>query len=170
VIINGPIGDHGIAVLAQRQGLRFKVPVESDCAPLNSLVEDILKYPRDIHSLRDPTRGGLATILNEVAGQSGVNIKLFEEKIPVRESVGSACAMLGLDPLYVANEGKIVVIVAPEHAGDILTLMKKNPYGSQSSVIGEILDGHPGRVTLKTRLGTSRIIDMLSGELLPRIC
>jgi hydrogenase expression/formation protein HypE len=170
VILNGPIGDHGIAVMARRQGLRFKVPVESDCAPLNSLVEDMLKYPEVIHSLRDPTRGGLATTLNEIAGQSGVSIRIFEEKIPIRESVVSACAMLGFDPLYVANEGKVIVIVAPEHAADILSLMKKNRYGTQSAIIGEVLEGHPGRVVMKTNLGASRIIDMLSGELLPRIC
>ncbi len=170
VILNGPIGDHGVAVMAQRAGLRFKVPVESDCAPLNSLVGAMLKHPEAIHAMRDPTRGGLATTLNEIAGQSGVSIRLIEDRIPVREAVRAACEMIGLDPLYVANEGKLIAIVAPEKAEEILHIMQQSPYGKESAVIGEVAAGQPGRVVLKTRLGASRIIDMLSGELLPRIC
>jgi hydrogenase expression/formation protein HypE len=170
VLVSGTLGDHGVAVMAQRQGLRFKVPVESDCAPLNSLVAEMLKYPGAIHSLRDPTRGGLATTLNELASQSKVGLRIFEDKIPLRESVSSACAMLGLDPLYVANEGKLVAIVAEDTAEAILELMKRHRYGKDSAIIGEILAEHPGRVVMKTSLGASRILDMLSGELLPRIC
>jgi hydrogenase expression/formation protein HypE len=120
--------------------------------------------------MRDPTRGGLATTLNEIATQSGVGIRIYEEKVPVKEAVTASCEMLGLDPLYVANEGKMVVVAAPESAVNILEAMKKAPYGAESAVIGEVLEGPPGRVTMKTRLGAARIIDMLSGELLPRIC
>jgi hydrogenase expression/formation protein HypE len=170
IILSGPIGDHGIAVMAQRENLRFKVPVESDCAPLYGLVAEILKYPEAVHTMRDPTRGGLATTLNEIAAQSQVSLRVYEEKVPVRPAVAAACEMLGLDPLYVANEGKLVAIVAPESAGAVVKAMQGHRYGAESTVIGEVLAGHPGRVTMKTRLGASRLIDMLSGELLPRIC
>ena len=170
VILSGSIGDHGMAVMSQRQGLRFQMPIESDCAPLNKLVADILAVSKSIHSLRDPTRGGLATTLNEIAAQSAVGINLQEDKIPVREPVRAACEFLGLDPLYVANEGKLVAIVSPEDAGAVLKAMRQNGYGKDSAIIGEVLGEHPGRVTMKTLLGASRIVDMLSGELLPRIC
>jgi hydrogenase expression/formation protein HypE len=170
IIINGPIGDHGTAVMAQRESLRFKVPVQSDCAPLSSLVAEMLNYTEAIHAMRDPTRGGLATTLNELAAQSRVSLRIFEDMIPIRDAVSSACEMLGLDPLYVANEGKLIAIVAPERAGEILNVMKRNRYGADSAIIGEVASEHPGWVVMKTRLGTSRIIDMLSGELLPRIC
>jgi hydrogenase expression/formation protein HypE len=120
--------------------------------------------------MRDPTRGGLATSLNEIAAQSQVSIRIYEDKIPVRDSVRAACEMLGLDPLYVANEGKLVAIVEPEHADDVLNVMRRNPYGAESLIIGEVESGHPGRVVMTTQLGASRIVDMLSGELLPRIC
>jgi hydrogenase expression/formation protein HypE len=170
IILSGTIGDHGIAVMAQRQGLRFKVPVESDCAPLSSLVAEMLQHAEAIRCLRDPTRGGLATSLNELAAQSKVGIRIFEDRIPVQEPVLAACGMLGLDPLYVANEGKLIAIVAPEKAAQILELMKKNRYGGGSAIIGEVRAENPGRVVMRTRLGTSRIVDMLSGELLPRIC
>ncbi len=170
VILSGNIGDHGMAVMSQRQGLRFQMPIESDCAPLNKLVADILAVSKSIHSLRDPTRGGLATTLNEIAAQSAVGINLQEDKIPVREPVRAACEFLGLDPLYVANEGKLVAIVSPEDAGAVLKAMRQNGYGKNSAIIGEVLGEHPGRVTMKTLLGASRIVDMLSGELLPRIC
>jgi hydrogenase expression/formation protein HypE len=170
VILSGSIGDHGIAVMAQRQGLRLKVTVESDCAPLNSLVMEMLEDPSAVHSLRDPTRGGLATTLNELARQSAVGIKVYEEKIPLRDSVASACALLGLDPLYVANEGKLIAIVAPEKAEEILARMRKTRYAESAAIIGEVRSENPGRVVMQTRLGTSRIVDMLSGELLPRIC
>jgi len=170
IILNGSIGDHGMAVMSRREGLSFKTSIESDCAPLNSLVADILTASKNIHVMRDPTRGGLATTLNEIASQSGTSIVLEEDKIPVKEAVRGACEILGLDPLYVANEGKMVVILPPEEAEAVLNAMRMNEYGGESAIIGEVTDGIPGRVTMKTRLGTSRIVDMLSGELLPRIC
>jgi len=170
VLLSGTIGDHGIAVLSQREGLSFSTKLQSDCAPLNKLVADIIKVSSQIHCLRDPTRGGLATTLNELAKQSKVGIKIEEEKIPVREEVQAACEMLGFDPLYVANEGKLVAIVAPEDAEAILKAMRKNTYGKDAAVIGEVRQEHPGRVVMKTRLGASRIVDMLVGDLLPRIC
>jgi len=170
VIISGTIGDHGMAIMSQREGLRFTIPIESDCAPLNSLVAAMLAASSNIHSLRDPTRGGLATTLNELVDQSGVGIDLEEELIPVNEAVRAACELLGFDPLYVANEGKLIAIVAPADAEAVLGAMRKNAYGGDSIIIGEVTDKHPGRVNMKTLLGASRIVDMLSGELLPRIC
>jgi hydrogenase expression/formation protein HypE len=170
VILSGTIGDHGIAVVSQREGLRFSVPVQSDCAPLNKLVLDMLKASSKINCLRDPTRGGLATTLNEFARQSQAGITIEEEKIPIHDGVRAACELLGFDPLYVANEGKLVAIVAPNDAGIILDKMKRNRYGADASIIGEVTDEHKGKVIMKTRLGASRIVDMLSGELLPRIC
>jgi len=170
VIISGTIGDHGMAIMSQREGLRFSIPIESDCAPLNSLVAAMLAASPCIHSLRDPTRGGLATTLNEIAKQSSVGINIVEELIPVNEAVRTACEVLGFDPLYVANEGKLLAIVAPGDAEAVLHTMKKNAYGGSSVIIGEVVGQHPGRVNMKTLLGASRIVDMLSGELLPRIC
>ena len=156
--------------MSQRGGLRFEIPVESDCAPLNSLVADMLAYSNQIHCLRDPTRGGLASTLNELAMQSGVGINIEEGKIPVHQSVSAACELLGFDPLYVANEGKLVAVVSSACAEGALNAMKRNRYGGESAIIGEVVSEHPGRVIMKTLLGASRIIDMLSGELLPRIC
>ena len=170
VILSGTIGDHGIAVMSQREGLKFSVPVQSDCAPLNKLVSQMLEASTKIHCLRDPTRGGLATTLNEFAKQSKVSIRIEEAKIPVHDGVRGACELLGFDPLYVANEGKLVAIVDPQDADRILAKMKQNPYGADAAIIGEVTDEHKGRVVMKTRLGASRIVDMLSGELLPRIC
>ena len=170
IILSGAIGDHGIAVMSQREGLRFEIPVESDCAPLNVLVADMLASSNQIHCLRDPTRGGLASTLNELAMQSGVGIDIEEDKIPIHESVSAACELLGFDPLYVANEGKLVAVVSPAYAEEILNVMKQNRYGGESVIIGEVVSKHPGRVTMKTILGASRIVDMLTGELLPRIC
>lgn len=170
IILSGTIGDHGIAVMSQREGLKLSVPVQSDCAPLNKLVSQMLQTSSQIHCLRDPTRGGLATTLNEFARQSNVGIRVEEERIPVRDGVRAACELLGFDPLYVANEGKLVAIVAPQDADKVLTVMKENPYGADASIIGEVTAEHKGKVIMKTRLGASRIVDMLSGELLPRIC
>ncbi len=170
VILSGTIGDHGIAVLSQREGLSFSTRLESDCAPLNSLVAAMLAVSLNIHCLRDPTRGGLATSLNELAKQSKVGIRIEEEKIPVREEVLAACEMLGFDPLYVANEGKLVAIVPAEDADKVLGAMLENHYGKDAVIIGEVRGEHPGRVVMKTCLGASRIIDMLVGDLLPRIC
>lgn len=170
VIVSGTIGDHGIAVMAQREGLKFSVPVESDCAPLNGLVAEILNVSANIHCLRDPTRGGLAATLNELAYQSGVGIQIYEDKIPVKDAVRGMCEILGFDPLYIANEGKMVVIAANEDTDTIIAALRNNRYGRDAAVIGEVTNQHKGRVVLKTGLGSSRIIDMPAGDLLPRIC
>jgi len=169
VIVSGTIGDHGIAVLSQREGLKFHVPVPSDCAPLNRLVAEILEVG-NIHAMRDPTRGGLATTLNEFAHQSQVGIRIDETSIPVKRAVLGACELLGFDPLYVANEGKLVAIVVRDDADRVLNRMKENQYGREAAIIGEVVREHPGRVVMKTRLGASRLVDTLVGELLPRIC
>ena len=170
VLLSGTIGDHGIAVMSQREGLRFSMALESDCAPLNKLVSQMLEVSSRIHCLRDPTRGGLATTLNELARQSKVGIVVEEAQIPVKEEVKAACELLGLDPIYVANEGKLVAVVDPADADKILARMRKNSYGRDAAIIGEVTKEHLGKVVMKTKLGPSRIIDMLSGELLPRIC
>jgi hydrogenase expression/formation protein HypE len=170
IILSGTIGDHGIAVMSQREGLKFSVPVKSDCAPLNKLVSQMLEASSQINCLRDPTRGGLATTLNELAKQSRVGIRIEEDKIPVRDGVRAACELLGFDPLYVANEGKLVAIVTADDAQKVLSKMKRNRYGADASIIGEVTVEHKGKVIMRTRLGASRIVDMLSGELLPRIC
>jgi hydrogenase expression/formation protein HypE len=170
VILSGAIGDHGIAVLSQREGLQFSVPVVSDCAPLNGLVQQMLQASQKIHAMRDPTRGGLASTLNEIAAQSCVGIRLYEDKIPVHDGVRGACELLGFDPLYIANEGKLVVIAAARDADKLLATMRQHQYGAEAAIIGEITPDHSGKVLLKTRMGASRIVDMLSGELLPRIC
>jgi hydrogenase expression/formation protein HypE len=170
VILSGTIGDHGIAVVSKREGLSFATKLESDCAPLGGLVADMLKASPNIHALRDPTRGGLATSLNELAKQSQVNIRIEEAKIPVREEVLAACEMLGFDPLYVANEGKMIAIVPPQDADKVLKAMRKNKYGRDAAIIGEVGVENPGRVVMKTVLGSSRIVDMMVGDLLPRIC
>jgi hydrogenase expression/formation protein HypE len=169
VIVSGTLGDHGIAVMSQREGLKFQSPILSDCAPLNNLVAEMIAVG-DIRCLRDPTRGGLATTLNEIAGQSHVGIKITELSIPVSPAVTGACELLGLDPLYVANEGKMVAIISAASADKVLTRMRQNHYGCDAAVIGEVVTEHPGRVVMKTRLGANRIIDLLAGELLPRIC
>jgi hydrogenase expression/formation protein HypE len=170
VLINGPMGDHGVAVLSTREGLSFQTEIESDSASLNGLVAAMLAASNKIHVLRDPTRGGVATALNEVAKQSGVGIRLEESNLPVRPEVNAACEMLGLDPLYVANEGKALVFVAPEDAELALNAMRQHPLGEEACVIGEVVSEHPERVVLQTGIGGRRIVDMLSGEQLPRIC
>ncbi len=170
VIVSGSLGDHGIAVLSQREGLKFQVPIESDCAPLNKLVAEILETSANIHCLRDPTRGGLATTLNEFAKQSQVGFRIEEENIPINKAVLAACELLGFDPLYVANEGKLVAVVAPSDADKVLAKMRQNQYGAEAIIIGEVVNEHPGQVVMKTSLGSSRIVDMPVGELLPRIC
>ena len=170
IILSGSIGDHGIAVLSKREGLDFSTDLKSDCAPLNKLVAGMLKANTEIHAMRDPTRGGLATILNELAEQSKVSIRIEESAIKVKDEVRGACEMLGLDPLYIANEGKLVAVVAPGSAKVVLAAMRKNKYGRDAAIIGEVTEGNPGRVIMKTKFGTSRIIDMLVGEALPRIC
>jgi hydrogenase expression/formation protein HypE len=170
VILSGTIGDHGIAVLSQREGLKFHTPVPSDCAPLNGLVAEMLVVTKDIRCLRDPTRGGLATTLNDFAVQSNVGINITEDQIPVAKAVRGACELLGLDPLYIANEGKLVAVVPAKDAEAVLKRMQQHKYGKDAVIIGEIIAEHPRRVVMKTALGASRIIDMPVGELLPRIC
>ncbi|MFC1986030.1 hydrogenase expression/formation protein HypE [Chloroflexota bacterium] len=170
IIVSGTLGDHGIAVLSQREGLEFNIPVPSDCAPLNQLVAEMLDVSTNIHCLRDPTRGGLATTLNEFARRSRVGINLDEGSIPVNKAVASACELLGFDPLYIANEGKLVAVVPPQDANKVLAKIGQNRYGREAAIIGEVVKEHPQRVVMKTRLGASRIIDMLVDELLPRIC
>lgn len=170
VIINGNIGDHGMAVLSKREGLAFHSPIVSDSAPLNGLVSDVLKQCPHIHVLRDPTRGGVATALNEIARHSRVSILLSEEDLPIARSVSAACEILGLDPLYVANEGKCLVMVSEKDAEKVLKTMKKNKYGRNARIIGSILGENPGKVFMKTKIGGTRILSMLTGEQLPRIC
>ncbi len=170
VIISGPVGDHGIAVLAARGELGLETSVTSDTAPLNSLIESILKAAPHTHVLRDPTRGGLATTLNEIAVQSKVGITLDENTIPVNSSTQSACEILGFDPLYIANEGKIIVITPEEEINSALTAMRQNTYGSQAAIIGRVGTANPGKVMLKTSIGGTRLLDVLAGEMLPRIC
>lgn len=170
LIINGNVGDHGMAILSKREGLNFESPLISDSAPLNALVSSMLEVSHEIHVLRDPTRGGVATALNEVASRSGVGIKLFEENVPISPSVAAACEILGLDPLYVANEGKCLVIVSRDDAKEVLRTMRKHMYGKGSIIMGEVTAENPGRVLLKTKIGGTRILSMLTGEQLPRIC
>lgn len=170
VLLSGTIGDHGIAIMSQREGLKFSMSLQSDCAPLNKLVSRMLETSTKIHCLRDPTRGGLASTLNEFARQSKVGIIIEEAKIPIKEEVRAACELLGLDPLYIANEGKLIAVVDPEDADKVLECMRQNIHGRDAAIIGEVTDRHPGKVTMKTTLGPSRIVDMLTGELLPRIC
>jgi len=170
VIINGNIGDHGIAILTRREGLHFKAPLKTDSAPLNGLVDAILKACPEVHVLRDPTRGGVATALNEIARQSNVSIQLYEEQLPIAEPVRSACEMLGLDPLYVANEGKCLAILPGEHADMVLKAMKRHPYGASAVIIGEVLASPQRKVLLKTQVGGTRILSTLTGAQLPRIC
>ena len=170
VILSGFIGDHGIAILAEREGLEFDSPVESDSAPLHTLVAHMLQTTRAIRCLRDPTRGGVSSSLNEIAAQSGVGILLEEETIPVRDEVRGACEMLGLDPMYVANEGKLLAIVDPAAARELVAAMRQHPLGLEARRIGTVTESDPGWVTMRTPLGTTRIVDMLSGDQLPRIC
>jgi hydrogenase expression/formation protein HypE len=170
IILSGTIGDHGIAVLEARNELGFSSGIKSDVAPLNHLVEAIVNTEAPIHVLRDPTRGGLATSLNEIASQSQVCITIDETSIPVTNQVAAVCEILGYDPLFVANEGKMIVILPEQKAAEVLAIMQHFPYGERSTIIGRISDSPKGRVLMRTSLGTTRIVDMLSGEMLPRIC
>ncbi len=170
ILINGPIGLHGIAILSKREGIEFEIEIESDTAPLNLLVEDILSVSRKIHWMRDPTRGGISTVLNELAQSTKLGVEIWESEIPIPEPVKVACEMLGLDPLYIANEGKLIAVVDSEDAEKILEAMRNNPLGKEAKIIGEITDEHPGVVLMKTTIGGKRVVDMLAGEQLPRIC
>jgi hydrogenase expression/formation protein HypE len=170
VILSGSIGDHGIAILSAREGLSFSTTLRSDCAPLNGLVAEMLDASSQIHCLRDPTRGGLATTLNELARQSNVAIFLEENKIPIKEEVRGACELLGFDHLFLANEGKLVAIVAQEDGEKILRQMKAHVLGKDAAIIGEVKEAPQKRVIMRTPIGSTRIVDMLVGEALPRIC
>ncbi len=170
IIVNGPIAVHGMAIMSVREGLEFDTQIESDTAPLNGLVESALKASRDIHVLRDPTRGGVASVLNEIASSASVGIDIDETQIPIPEEVRGACEILGLDPLYVANEGKLLAFVPAASTDTVLAAMRGHPLGKDAVVIGEVGAQHPGVVVMKSRIGGSRVVDMLSGEQLPRIC
>jgi len=170
VIISGSLGDHGIAVLEARGDLGFETRLKSDIAPLNHLIEAMLSVSDNIHVLRDPTRGGAASALNEIAKQSQVGIILNEVSLPVKPAVAAACEMLGFDPLYIANEGKLIAVVGPEDTPRILEIMHQTRYGEEAVVIGQVEKTPPGRLLLKTGLGSTRIVDLLAGEMLPRIC
>jgi hydrogenase expression/formation protein HypE len=171
VLINGPIADHGVAILSVREGLEFETAITTDSAPLHGLVARLLSaLGPDVHVLRDPTRGGVASATNEIAKAARVGIRLDERAIPVRDEVRGACEILGFDPLYVANEGKCLAIVARERAEEALAAMREDPYGRESAIVGEVTDGRAGQVVLRSRVGGDRVVDLLSGEQLPRIC
>ncbi|MDQ0407425.1 MULTISPECIES: hydrogenase expression/formation protein HypE [unclassified Streptomyces] len=170
VLVSGAIGVHGVAILSERENLRFETDVESDCAALGGLVEAMLAVCPDLHALRDPTRGGLAASLNEIAAASGCGIAVQERAVPVPGPVAGACAMLGLDPMYVANEGKLVAFVPRDHADAVLAAMRAHPLGFEAAVVGEVVADHPGMVVARTGLGGTRVVDMPLGEQLPRIC
>lgn len=170
VLVSGDVGRHGVAVLSVREGLAFEVPVESDCGPVHGLVKALLEGGIDVHCLRDPTRGGLASVLNEIAADAGVGIEVIEKTIPVFDSVAAACEILGLDPLYVACEGRLVAFVPSDQGERALAYLKQLPEGKDAALIGHVTEGPRGAVLLRTRLGPQRLLDMLSGEQLPRIC
>lgn len=180
ILLSGTIGDHGMAIMSQRESLEFEGAIESDCAALHGLVDCLLNacdtvagkqsVEHPMHCMRDPTRGGVATTLNEIASQSKVGMFLREDQIPVRESVQGACEILGLDPMYVANEGKLVAVVAPEAADAVLQSMHDHPLGRDAKIIGEVVPEHPGMVRMETLVGGTRILDVMFGEQLPRIC
>ncbi len=170
VILSGSIGDHGIAILAQREGLEFETQIQSDSAALHTLVAKMLHVTHDIRCMRDPTRGGVSSTLNEIAQQARVGIELEESALPIHEQVRGACELLGLDPLYVANEGKLIAIVAPQAADAVLQAMRRHPLGAEAQIVGIVRKEHPGLVTMRTPLGTTRVVDMLTDDQLPRIC
>jgi hydrogenase expression/formation protein HypE len=170
ILLSGYIGDHEIAIFSEREGFRFQEIVKSDCAPLNDLVQKILHACPMIRCMRDPTRGGLATVLNEIASMSNVGIVIEEEKVPIRESVKGVCELLGLDPLYLANEGKLIAICPPNEAEQILELIKNHPLGKYGEIIGRVTEEYPKRVIIHTLIGGHRILDMLTGGQFPRIC
>lgn len=170
VVLSGDIGRHGMAIMAVREGLAFESQIESDCAPLAAPVQDLLKAGIEVHCLRDLTRGGLSSALVEIAESSRLEIRIEETAVPVREDVRGACEMLGLDPMYVANEGRFVAFVPADHAARAVGILKKHPACENAVVGGQVIDETPGLVTLKSRIGSLRILDMLSGEQLPRIC
>ena len=170
IILSGTVADHGITILTQREGLCMDSPIISDTAPLNHMVQKIIESSRHVHTLRDPTRGGVATSLNEIAAQAEVGIKLYESAIPVRRETRGACELLGLDPLYIANEGKLMACVAAADAEAVLAAIRTSPYGKDAQIIGAVTASHPGKVFMETAIGGTRILDMLTGEQMPRIC
>jgi hydrogenase expression/formation protein HypE len=170
IIISGPIAVHGIAIMSVREGLEFETEVASDTAPLHELVAAMIAAKIDIHVLRDPTRGGVTSALTEIAQAAKIGMLLNESSIPISEEVKGACEILGLDPLYVANEGKLLAIVATEDTDRLLQVLRSNSLGRDAAVIGEVVNEHPGLIMMKTRVGGTRVVDMLSGEQLPRIC
>ncbi|GBD91516.1 hydrogenase isoenzymes formation protein HypE [bacterium BMS3Abin04] len=170
IIVSGTIADHGMAIMTSRKGLSFENTIQSDCASLNELVDLITNVTANVHAMRDPTRGGVAAVLNEFAKQSEVGIKIFSDKIPVKPDVNGACEILGIDPLYVANEGKLVVVLPKEEVSVLLAEMKRHPLGTDAEIIGEVVGDHPGIVVKKTLLGVEHIVDLPLGEQLPRIC
>lgn len=170
IIVSGTIADHGVTVLSSREGLKFGSDIQTDSAPLGAMVEKIIGSGAGIHVLRDPTRGGVGTTLNEIASQSGVGMRIMEDSLPIKGAVAGMCELLGFDPLYLANEGKLLAIVAPGDADRVLEIIRQDEFGADAAIIGEVVADEPGKVFLETTIGGSRIIDMLTGEQLPRIC
>lgn len=170
ILVSGTMGDHGMAIMSVREGLQFESQIQSDTAPLNGLVAEMLAVSPEIHCLRDATRGGLSAVLNELALASNVGIEFEETAVPIRPAVNAACEMLGLDPFYIANEGKLVAFVPAAQADKILAVMENNEYGKEAALIGYVTEEHPGMVVAKTAIGGSRVVDLPAGELLPRIC
>lgn len=170
ILVSGAIGEHGIAILSVREGLTFQTALQSDSQPLHDLVAVMLAARKDIHAMRDPTRGGLAASLNEFARSSNVGIEIDEAAVPIPPAVNAACEMLGLDPFYVANEGKLIAVVPEEAAEELLEVMRAHPRGREAAIIGRVVEAHPGVVTARTGIGGSRVVDTLVGEQLPRIC
>jgi len=170
IILSGRIAEHGIAIMSAREGLEFETTIESDSAPLNNLIGEVLSQSKNVHVMRDPTRGGIASALNEIAQTSQKGIHIYEEKIPLTEEVKGACEILGLDPLYIANEGKVLIFVPESEAEKILNVLRNNKFGKDAAIIGQVTNDDPGMVIMKTLIGSSRIVDMISGEQLPRIC
>ena len=170
IIVSGRIAEHGIAIMSAREGLEFESEIVSDSASLNDLVEKMFKVTNEINVLRDPTRGGISSALNEIAQKSNIGMLIHQNKIPITDQVKAACELLGLDPLYIANEGKLIAILPENKANDVLTEMRKHPLGKDSEIIGEVIEENPGTVIMETLIGSKRVVDMLSGEQFPRIC
>jgi hydrogenase expression/formation protein HypE len=170
ILINGNIAEHGVAIMSSREGLEFETSIRSDTMALNGLIEEVFKVTREVHVLRDPTRGGVSSALNEIAKTAGVGIEINETAIPLAEEVKGACEILGLDPLYIANEGKILVILPEKEAATALNAMQKYPGSENSAIIGRVTSDMPGILRMKTSVGSTRIVDMITGEQLPRIC
>ncbi len=170
IIVSGTMGDHGVSIMSQREGLKFKTQLKSDCAPLGGLVQDMLKYPDAIHVMRDPTRGGVATALNEIAEHSNVGIEINEENLPVSSAARGACEILGLDPLYLACEGRLLAFVSKNKAADIIKIMHKNKFGKKAQIIGKVVAAHKKQVYLSTLAGSDRILDVPIADQMPRIC